>query len=273
MSIDNSFAQNMSPHHQWKKFSDPYTITCKPDHLLLQKNDGRPACVIPSTYLKLVDRGYGNFDTSIFSERPEMMNQLIQNMVANEKLMYHWHEMIQKNPIIIKQIMNDWVTQMKQDPELMKNILGPMTSNHQLHEKMIEAMKNHPHMESSLKMHSGWMDSIHHPVTNLGMNGTVCSWCPNYQMHSNSHSVGFVNSDRMMDMMHEIWVNSAMSNNMNRLMIQNPSHMAQMSEQMMNQMLDTIMDDEDLRHQMIELMLEHTEFMNTIRHDNPEIKP
>ena len=30
------------------------------------------------------------------------------------------------------------------------------------------------------------------------------------------------------------------------------------------------MDDVDLREQMIELMLEHQDFMNSIRHDNPE---
>jgi len=277
MSLENSFAQNMSPHYQWKKFADPDTITCKPGHLLLQKNDGTPACVMPYTYLKLVDRGYGNYDSSIMNKRPEMMNQLMQNMVANEKLMYHWHEMMQKNPTIMMQIIGDWVTQMNEDSELMKNMLGPMTSDPQLREKMIEAMKNHPHMENSLKMHSAWMDSVHHPMMNSGMgsgmHGAACSWCPNYQMHSSSHSMGFVNSDRMMDVMHEIWINSGMSTDMHRLMIQNPSHMRQMSNQMMNPMLGTIMDDEDLRQQMIELILEHPEFMNSVRHDNPETKP
>ena len=29
------------------------------------------------------------------------------------------------------------------------------------------------------------------------------------------------------------------------------------------------MDDEDLRGQMIELMLQHEDFMNSIRHENP----
>ncbi len=53
-------------------------------------------------------------------------------------------------------------------------------------------------------------------------------------------------------------------------MIQNPSHMSKMSEQMMNPILDSIMDDEDLRQQMIELLLEHPEFMNSIRHSDSE---
>ena len=273
MSLEDSFAQNISPHHQWKKFTDPDTITCKPDHLLLQKNDGTPACVMPSTYLKLVDRGYGNYDTSIMSKRPEMMNQLIQNMVVNEKLMHHWHEMMQKNPTIMMQTLNDWVIQMKENPELMKNMLGPMTSDPQLREKMIQTMKNHPNMENSLKMHSAWMDSVHHSTTNSEMHGAACLWCPNYQTHSGSHSMGFVNSDRMMDMMHQMWVSSGISTDMHRLMIKNPSHMGQMSEQLMEPMLGAIMNDEDLRQQMIILMLEHPEFMNSIRHDSSEIKP
>jgi len=74
----------------------------------------------------------------------------------------------------------------------------------------------------------------------------------------------------MMDVIHAIWVNSGMSYDMHRLMIQNPTHLAQMSYQLMDPMLDAIMDDEDLRQQMIELMLENPEFMNSIRHENPE---
>ena len=273
VSLEHSFAQNISPHHQWKTIADPDSIICKSGHLLLQKNDGTPSCVMPSTYLKLIDRGYGNYDSSIMSKRPEMMNKLMQNMVSNEKLMNHWHEMMQKNAIIMMNTMNDWVSQMKENPELMRNILGPMASEPQLREKMIQAMKNHPHMENSLKMHSAWMDSVHHPMINsemdAGMHGTLCSWCPSYKMDSSSPT-GFSNSDRIMDVMHELWVNSGISNDIHQLMIQNPSHMSKMSEQMMNPILDSIMDDEDLRRQMIELLLEHPEFMNSIRHSNSE---
>jgi hypothetical protein len=57
--FDDSFAQQMSPHQQWKQFSNFDMMTCKEGHLLLQKTNGYPSCVMPSTYLKLVDRGYG----------------------------------------------------------------------------------------------------------------------------------------------------------------------------------------------------------------------
>lgn len=154
--LESSFAQQqeekLSPYHQWKKFADPDTITCKQGNLLLQKNSGEPVCVMPSTYLKLVDRGYGNYDSSIMSKRPSMMNQLMQHMVSDEKLVFHWHEMLQRNPNMMKQTMDEWVSQMNDDPELLKNMLGPMTSDAKLREKMINTMKNHPTMENFLKV-------------------------------------------------------------------------------------------------------------------------
>ena len=272
---ENSFSlQDVSPHHQWKKSADPDTLTCKEKHLLLQKNDGSPACVAPSTYFKLIDRGYGNYDSSIMSKRPEMLAQLMQHMIADEKLTHHWHEMMQRNPNVMSQTMTDWISQMKEDPQLLKNILSPMTSDPKLREKMIQTMKNHPHMENSLKQHSKWMDSVHQKMMGSsmgqGMHNTVCSWCPDYQMSSShGHSMEFANSDKMMNLTHNIWINSGMRTDMHRLMLQNPSHIAHMPEQVMQQMLVKVMDDKDFRQQMIDLMLEHEDFMNTIRHDNP----
>jgi len=289
--FENSFAQQeMSPHHQWKKFGDPHTLTCKQGQLLLQKHDGNPACVMPSTYIKLVDRGYGAYDSSIMSKRPEMMSHLMQSMASNENLMYHWHEMLQKNPSAMMQTIDDWITQMKENPELLKNMLGPMISDPKLREKMIETMKSHSHMENSLKQHSKWMESVHQPMnSDMGheMNSdmsdeisenmkekkrkAICPWCPDYQKHSmSSHSKVISNSDRMMDMIHDMWINSEMSEDVHNIMIHDSSHMAHMSDQMMEPMLNAVMDDEDLRQQMIDLMLEHHDFMNTIRHDNPE---
>ena len=65
-----SFAQQeLSPHKQWEKFSDPDMLTCKSDFLLLQKYNGKPACVMPNTYLKLVDRGFGSHNQSMIDKR------------------------------------------------------------------------------------------------------------------------------------------------------------------------------------------------------------
>jgi hypothetical protein len=50
------------PRKQWKEISDIDQLTCKEGLLLLQKNNGAPACVSSSAYLGLVDRGYGMFE-------------------------------------------------------------------------------------------------------------------------------------------------------------------------------------------------------------------
>lgn len=305
--FENSFAQQMTPHQQWKKFTDVDMLSCKSGHLLLQKTNGNPACVMPSTYLKLVDRGYGLHDQSVMDKNPEMMTRLMNSMASNEKIMHHWHEMMQKNPDVMMQTMDDWVLQIKDNSNLLKNMLAPMTTDPELREKMIHIMKNHPQMETHLKSNSAWMDSVHQPMSSdvshgseSGMSGGMsddkssmghgdsetscpmckkmkekkrldnCPWCPNYKHHSmNSHSMTMSNSDKIMDMIHHMWINSEMTTDMHTIMLEDSSHMAMMSNQMMKPMLNAVMNDEDLREQMIDLMLQHNDFMNSIRHDNP----
>lgn len=285
--FENSFAQEMTPHQQWKKFADLDMLTCKSGELLLQKSNGNPTCVTPSTYLKLVDRGYGTHNQSIMDKNPEMINELMNAMASNQNLMLHWHEMMQNDSNMMSQTMIDWVSQITNNPELLKNMLGPMTSDSELREKMIEVMKNHSYMETLLKQNSKWMDSIHDSMMGSemgqGMHNSQCVWCPDYQKHTNLHSMnsneigshymGFSNPDRMMDMIHHMWINSEMTKDMHTMMLQDPSHMAMMSNQMMEPMLNAVMDDPNLREQMIELMLENQDFMNSIRHDNPEANP
>ena len=276
--FENSLAQQMTLHQQWKKFADIDMMTCKSGHLLLQKNNGNPTCVMPSTYLKLIDRGYGNHNQSIMDKRPEMMNHLMNSMASNQNLMSHWHEMMQNDSNMMTKTMIDWVSQMKKNPELLKNMLGPMTSDPELRDKMIHTMKNHPQMEAHLKSHSAWMDSIHQPMMGSGMGQGMhqsgCMWCSNYEHNSmNSHEMMMSGSDRMMNMIHHMWINSEMTKDMHTMMLEDPSHMAMMSNQMMEPMLNAIMNDEDLRQQMIELMLQHKDFMNSIRHENPETSP
>jgi len=179
----------MSPHQQWKKSTDLDILTCKQELVLLQKINGNPSCVMPFTYMKLVDRGYGNYDSSMLSKHPEMMNQLMQNIASNEELMSHWHGMLKKNPTLMSKAMASLASQMKDNPQLLKNMLGPMTSDPKLRETMIETMKNHSSMETSLKQHSGWMDLVHHSMMNSdmgkNMHNLICSWCPSYETSEN----------------------------------------------------------------------------------------
>ena len=278
-TLENSFAQQeISPLQQWKKSVDIDALICKQGYLLLLKTHGDyPLCVLPMTYLKLVDRGFGNYDSSIMDNRPEMTDELLQTVVSHPGLMHHWHEMMQKNPSILMQVTDSWISQIRDDPDLLKNVLGPMTSDPKLRLALIDMMKNHSHMEIALKQNSEWMDSVHHPITYPefvdGKRQLACDWCPEYQKYLDNESYNKLgNSDRMMYMMHEMWLDSELGHGLHSMMLQNPSHLRYMSEQAMNLMVDSVMDDEDLRLQMIGLLLEHRDFMNTIRHDSPQTK-
>ena len=270
------------PRKQWKETSDIEKLTCKEGLLLMQKNNGAPACVSPLSYLKLVDRNYGMFDPDIMMKRPMMMNNLIEMMSSNQNIMSHWHEMMINDKTMMQKTMDNWITKMKENHGFLANMMGPMMSDPELRKQMIQEMKKHRGMMDTLQEHPRWMDSVHHERlgsemgSGMGMDShgkamhmDNCPWCPEYDMHQkHQNSSSFSHNDRMMNMMHQMWINEEITTDMHEFMIKNPSHMSQMSDQMMGQMLGPIMDDPELRQQMIDLMLEHQEFMNSIRHEN-----
>ena len=249
---DDSFGEAPAPLKQWKKFADPDLLTCKEGFVLLQKNNGSPACVSPSTYLKLIDRGFTKFNFTFILDRSEMMTSLMDTMASNHELMDHWHDMMLKNPNVIDKTMSNWILKIKDNPALLENIIGPITTDSNLQAKMIDELKKHPVMENSLKENSTWMKSVHEPKMNPEMNNTLhknqCSWCPDYTYDSSTnHSIHFSHSDKMMDLMHYVWINEKLSKDMHEFMLENPSHMAMMSDKMMSQIMTPIMDDPELR--------------------------
>lgn len=278
--FESSYSQEnqiIPPRHQWKQLPDPDNLTCKEGLVLLQKITGIPACVEPSTYLKLVDRGYGHFNSSHLMKNPEMMTLLMEGMIEDTQLMHHWHNMMINDTKILQQTMSNTVLKLKENPTFLANIMGPMTLNSELRVQMIEQMKNHNEMMNSFHAHPRWMDSVHQPMMGsaLGqgmgfeMHGkSECSWCPETE-HRDLHShQGFHQPKIMEDMLHHVWVNEKMRTHMHNHMLENPHHMKMMTDQMMESTLGYMMDDPELRQQMIEMMLENQEFMNSIRHEN-----
>ena len=75
---------------------------------------------------------------------------------------------------------------------------------------------------------------------------------------------------KAMEIVHHVWIDSEMAQDMHTLMLENPSHMYMMLTHMMEPILNAMMNDQNMRQEMIELMLDHNEFMNTIRHENPQ---
>ena len=58
----------MTPRQQMMMGTNPNQITCADGKVLMMNNIGMPACVSPSTYWKLADRAWGNFDTELLAK-------------------------------------------------------------------------------------------------------------------------------------------------------------------------------------------------------------
>jgi hypothetical protein len=276
--FEQSFAQEnqtISPRHQWKQLTDTESLTCKEGLIFLQKINGTPSCVSPTTYLKLVDRGYGKFDSPQLMNRPEMMTHLMVAMVDDSQLMNHWHNMMLNDQKILQKTMDDTVLQLEENQEYISNFLGPMITNSELRKQMIEQMKNHTQMTRSLQGHSGWMDSVHQPMmkSNMGHEinsemheNTGCPTCSEIKQHDLHANNGFHQPKIMEDLMHHMWINEKMRTQMYNLMLKSPNHM--MEDQMMSPLLGLMMDNSEIRNKMIEIMLENQDFMDSIRHEN-----
>ena len=175
---DSVFAQTqprMPVGHQWEINHDVTQLTCAKGYgLLIKDSNGEPACVKPAVYLRLVDRGYGKFDSNIMMNRPMMMQgimgqmmddpnltqQMIDNMMNNQQMMQSMmgnnqmmgmmrggmmgqgqmgqgmmgQGMMMNNP----ELMNDMMNQMVQNPEFRQQMIDEMQRHHQFMQELLE---------------------------------------------------------------------------------------------------------------------------------------
>ena len=91
--INDAFAQSdqvVPPHHQMRMINNPSQVMCSPDMvLMMQDSNGMPTCVTPQSYLRLADRGWGNFDWNLLSEHPHQMQGVMMNMMNNPQMWQH----------------------------------------------------------------------------------------------------------------------------------------------------------------------------------------
>ena len=171
---DSIFAQTqryMPVMHQWNLHHDLAQLTCaKGTAILLMDNDGEPTCVKPSTYLTLVDRGYGKFDSNIMMNRPMMMQglmgqmmddpnltqQMIDNMMNNQQMM----QSMMSNNQMMGMMRGGMMGQgqmgqgmmgqgmmgqgmMMRSPEVMNDMMNQMIQNPEFRQQMIDEMQRH----------------------------------------------------------------------------------------------------------------------------------
>ena len=171
---DSIFAQTqryIPVMHQWNLHHDLAQLTCaKGTAILLMDNDGEPTCVKPSTYLTLVDRGYGKFDSNIMMNRPMMMQglmgqmmddpnltqQMIDNMMNNQQMM----QSMMSNNQMMGMMRGGMMGQgqmgqgmmgqgmmgqgmMMRNPEVMNDMMNQMIQNPEFRQQMIDEMQRH----------------------------------------------------------------------------------------------------------------------------------
>ena len=274
MFYEKSFSQisETTPRQQWNQLPDPDNLTCKSGLILLQKIDGSPSCVSPSTYMKLVDRGYGKFDSSQLMKRSEMMLSLMQEITKDTRLTTHWHTMMKNDPKILRQAMSEMVINLKANTTLLGHVIEPMMANSEIQKEMITQMKKNDQMMMSLQDNPKWMNSVHGSPINPDIDEqNECSECMHTDTIQNSKIHDFHQPKIMEAMVHHIWINEKMRNQMQFFMLENPVHMKIMANQLMGPILENIMSDPDLRQQMVLLMMDNQEFMNSIRHENQTV--
>ena len=169
---------------------------------------------------------------------PTMMTpQQMQQMMSNPEQMSKWQQTMMNNP----QAMNQWMNTMMQDPQAMQQMHNMMTNDpqhmNQMMGPMMDSMMNEPQMRQ-------------HMVTMMMQNPTMMN--------------SMMSDMPMMNMLN----NQTIGTNMNT---QNPSHAQEVIDQMKQNhqftqdMITAMLNDPDLRLQIIGHMTENQEAMQQMQ--------
>ncbi len=281
--------QPLSPRQQWKNIDDISQITCKEGLVLLEKANGAPACVSPNAYLRLVDRGWGMWDSSIMTNRPNMMQEVMGHVVRDPNLSQQLHSMIQQN----QNLWYDVSPQLKQDPQVLQNMMMPMMNDPQSRQQMIEMMQQNPQMMQSVRNNNMMMGMIQgnmplpssqtpmgDHMMNQGVKGPMMGQkgqMGGSMMGQNMMGQGMMepmmnqgmmmhNPQMMNSMMNQMMNNPQTKTMMQNMMMQNQYHMQAMIDQgMVGPMLGPMMNDPQLQQEMLDLMMQHRDMMMNLR--------
>lgn len=180
------FAQNnpyITPRQQMKTITDPNQIICQSGMGLMLGNNGNPACVSPSTYMRLVDRGWGNYDFNQMTRDQQFMTGLMNNMMYHPQLMGQ----MMNNPQMIQAMhANDqWMGMMHSQGMMMGQGMGMnqgMMMNYTMGCPMCGNM-----IGQSMMMNQAWM--MHNPQSMHGMMGTMMNDAQ-FQQQMMNHMLG-----------------------------------------------------------------------------------
>jgi len=245
----------MTPKQQMTMGTNPDQITCADGKVLMMNSMGMPACVTPSTYWRLADRGWGNFDTELLAKNQNHMHGIMGAMVNHPQISQHMHDWMRDNPQHVQTMMNNWIPQMMQNNQWMMNMMGPMMNDPELSQQMMDHMIMNPQMMQNMQSNKQWMRMMHgDPMMSSGMyhgmmtNSTMnCPWCPFMQDSMNQSMMGsgcawcqgkmghgMMNQGKMMSSHLQSSTTDKTPTASQDWMMQNPQHMQSMMNHMMN---------------------------------------
>ena len=179
--------QHMSVRQQWMMTDDPNQITCPTGMGMMMRHNGDPVCFTPSTYMRLVDRGWGNYDFNYMTKDPQFMTGMMNNMMQHPQMMGY----MMNHPEMMQSMhANDkWMNMMHGQGMMMgKGMMGQgkMMENYTMGCPMCSGMMG-GNMNQPMMMNNPWM--MHNPQMMHGMMGTMMN-DPQFQQQMMNHMMG-----------------------------------------------------------------------------------
>ncbi len=159
----------MSPRQQYMMHNDPNQITCRAGMgLLIGSSSGTPACVTSTTYMRLVDRGWGNYDTNYMMRDQQFMQGVMNNVMYHPQMMGH----MMNDPQMMGHMKgnNQWMGMMHRGPMMGGNMMGQGMMGPAMMQNYTMGCPWCP-VSSGMGMHQGW--TMHNPQYMQGMMGNM----------------------------------------------------------------------------------------------------
>ena len=104
----------MPGQQQMSVLNDPDQIQCREGFVpIIRGTTGVPACVNPSTWVRLADRGWGNFDVNMMANNPQHMQSIMNSMMNNPQTGKLWYDIMANNPQHMQSMMEQVATSMQ----------------------------------------------------------------------------------------------------------------------------------------------------------------
>ena len=133
----------MSPRQQMMMGTNSDQITCADGKVLMMNNQGIPACVNPDSYLRLAERGWGNFDMNMMTNNPEQMQRVMNSMMNNPQTGKLWYDTMTNDPQHLQTMTNQMMTTMTNNPQMMGPMMNSIMNDPELRQQMMNMMMKH----------------------------------------------------------------------------------------------------------------------------------